>query len=154
MWSVVKKQAWVPSGEAQEAPVSRIAPVIIHEAIREEADSVRILPHADGLRIEYLLSGTWTETMFIPKHLASPLTEQYKRMAGLPLGYRAALKGLIFIRYDEHGPIPIIEATYASDPTQPVSNPLLPGERDYEVRLFLTPSRWGERIAMQIEEVS
>ena len=49
--------------------------------------------------------------MSIPAHLASPLTEQYKKAAGLPLGYRMALEGLIFIRSAEDGKtLPILAA--------------------------------------------
>jgi hypothetical protein len=118
-------------------------------------DKVQLVPYEEDLRVEYLLGQTWTETMTIPAHLASSLIEQYKKMAGLPLGYRMAMKGLMFIRYNENGSvIPIIEAAFTEYPTQTSRALLQPGERDYELHLLLTPARWGERTTIRIKEVS
>lgn len=123
------KKAPSACSEAQEAPVARIAEAIIKQAIRQKADSIQLLPHAAGMQVEYLLGGVWTETMALPKHIEQTLVTHLKEIAGLPTQYRMAMQGLI--------PIPT---------TSPH-----PGEQDYDVHLFFTPTRQGEKITMQIE---
>lgn len=147
MWSSSwKKKAPPAGGEAQEAPVSRIAEAIIKQAIREKAGSIRLLPSEEGLRVEYLKGGVWAETMSIPKHLEAPLTEHLKEIAGLPLGYRMALQGLIPMRYGM-----TVDAEFAEPPVSAFTAAPQPGERDYDVHLLITPTRQGEKISMQIE---
>ena len=135
MWSPVpRKKTPALNGEAQEAPIARIAAAIIHQAIREKADSIRLLPNEAAMRVEYLLRDVWTETMSLPKHIESALVAHLKEMACLPTPYRMAMQGLILIRH----------AAGLSPGAQAV-------DLDYDVHLFITPTRQGEKIVMQIE---
>jgi len=146
MWSPSWKKPVPPAvGEVQEAPIPRIAEAIIKQAIRESAAEIRLVPHEAGQRVEYLKDGSWVETMSIPNHLAGPLTEHFEEMAGLPLGYRMALQGLIPMR---HGAAVDV---VAESPASAFTAPPRPGERDYDVHLFITPTRQGEKIVMRIE---
>ncbi len=141
--------------DSEVAPVPRIAAVIIYQALRVGAEGIRLLPGDTGLRVEYCKGGTWTITMQIPKHIVEPLSDHFKRMAGLPLGYRMVLEGFIPIRhamqisqdwdpmYLDHGPLP----------TPVPATPPPPGVKDYDVRLSITPTRWGEKITMTLEAV-
>ena len=147
MWAPSWKKPVPPaSGEALEAPVPRIAVAIINQAIRVNAAEIRLVPHEAGGRVEYLRAGAWAETMHIPKHLTGPLTEHFKEVAGLPLGYRMALQGLLLVRYGT-----AIDTDSVRLPTSVLSAPPQSGERDYDVHLFITPTRQGEKIVMRIE---
>lgn len=150
MWSPYKKPA--PAASAQEAPVSRIAAAIIHQAIRENAASIQIVPSETGMRVDYLKEGVWRETMRMPKQLEPEITAHLKEMAGLPVGYRMALQGLILIRSTSGIPMAaqMIDAAY--EVPIPTAVPQ-PGEQDYDVHLFITPTRQGEKITLKIEAV-
>ena len=147
MWSPSWKKVPPAIGEVQEAPVPRIAAAIINQAILEGASEIRFVPHKGGLRVEYLRDGSWAETMSIPERLTGPLTEHLKELAGLPLGYRMALQGLLPVR---HGTA--IGGDSVGLPASVLTAPPLPGERDHDVHLFMTPTRWGEQVVMRIEE--
>lgn len=141
--------------DAEEAPVDRIASVVIFEALRQGAEGIRLLPGDTGLRVEYRKSDIWTETMQIPTHLVEPLSDHYKRMAGLPLGYRMVLEGFIPIRHamqvlQDWDPLDI---EYGPLPTPVPAKPPPPGVKDYDVRLCITPTRQGEKITMTFEAV-
>jgi len=88
----------------------------------------KFAPDEAGLRAEYFKGGAWADTMLIPKPLAVPLTEHFK-MAGLPVGYRMALQGLILL-------------------------PQEGGAQDYDIHLSITPTRQGEKIVMKIEAMT
>lgn len=131
MWSPIKK-APPASEEAQEAPIPMIVSGIIHQAIRENATSIQLVPTEEGMRVEYLKEGVWHQTMLMPKNLELVNTTHLKVMAGLPTEYRMAMQGLIVTRY---------------------SSAMIPGERDYDLHLFITPTRQGEKITLNIEAV-
>ena len=113
---------------SHDAPRHRIAQMIIAQALREGASEITLTPNEDALLVHYLIAGTWLLTMTIPLSVASGLVSAFKTLAGLPIWeHRMALQGLI-----------------------PVHCAL----GNYDVHIFITPTRHGEKITMQIEKVT
>ena len=149
MWSSIKKKPAPADGEVQEAPISRIVSAIIHQAIRDHADSIQLVPIAAGMRVEYLKEGIWRETLIIPKHHELAITTHLKEMAGLPTEYRMAMQGLILVRSASG-----LTAAHVIDAEGAVPIPAIapqPGEQDFDIHLIVTPTRQGEKITLNIE---
>ena len=110
---------------SQVAPNDRIAYVIIAQAFREDAEQITLTPDGQALLVHYLIADEWKETMRIPAEVAPGVVTAFKSLAGLPIWeHRMALQGLIVVQY---------------------------GSVDYDVHVFITPTRQGEKITLRIE---
>ncbi len=109
----------------ERTPTFRIAHGIIAQALREQANQIRLTPQGDSTDVDYLVNGEWRQTMHIPHQNVPGLLATFKEMAGLPdWEHRMVLQGLIAVRSEGI---------------------------DYDVLVFVTPTRQGEMILMRIE---
>jgi type IV pilus assembly protein PilB len=113
---------------SEEAPIIRIAHAIVQEAIRQKASDIHIEPMQKGVRIRYRIDGVLNETMTVPKHIQNQLIARFKIMADLNIAER---------RVPQDGRIPI-----KTD------------GKDYDLRVSVCPTFYGEKIVMRILDKS
>ncbi len=113
---------------SEEAPIIRIAHAIIQQAIREKASDIHIEPGQRTVRIRYRIDGVLNETMTVPNHIKNPLISRFKIMADLNIAER---------RVPQDGRIPI-----RAD------------GKDYDLRVSVLPSKFGEKIVMRVLDKS
>lgn len=85
---------------ADEAPIIRIAKVVIQRAVSERASDIHIEPARNGVRIRYRIDGILHEVMRLPKYVHSPLISRFKIMSGMNIAERRVPQdGRIHIRH-------------------------------------------------------
>jgi type IV pilus assembly protein PilB len=78
----------------------RIANVIIMQAIKDRASTIRIEADRRGVRVRCRIDGVLREVMVIPKYTHSPLVARFKVMARVNVAeHRLAQDGVIYIHY-------------------------------------------------------
>ncbi len=109
---------------ADEAPIIRIAKVLIQRAIQERASDIHVEPEAKGVRIRYRVDGVLHEIMTLPKYVHAPLLSRLKIMANMNIAERRVPQdGRIHIRHQ--------------------------GE-DFDLRVSTIPTTLGEKCVMRI----
>ncbi|MCD6360622.1 MAG: Flp pilus assembly complex ATPase component TadA [Armatimonadetes bacterium] len=109
---------------ADEAPIIRIAKVLIQRAIQERASDIHVEPEAKGVRIRYRIDGVLHEIMKLPKYVHAPLISRLKIMANMNIAERRVPQdGRIHIRH-------------AGD--------------DFDLRVSTIPTTLGEKCVMRI----
>jgi len=107
-----------------EAPVVRLANLIIRQAIRDKASDIHIQPEANRVRIRYRVDGILHDTMTVPKKVQAALISRIKVMADMDIAEkRAPQDGRISLR--------------------------LSG-REYDFRVSTNPGVHGEKVVMRI----
>jgi type IV pilus assembly protein PilB len=82
-----------------DAPVVRLANLIVRQAIREKASDIHIQPEANRVRIRFRIDGILHDVMTVPKKVQAPLVSRIKVMADLDIAEkRAAQDGRISLR--------------------------------------------------------
>jgi len=109
---------------ADEAPIIRIAKVLIQRAIQERASDIHIEPERAGVRIRYRIDGVLHEVMKIPKYVHAPLVSRVKIMSNMNIAER---------RVPQDGRIHIRHAG-----------------NDYDLRVSVIPTTLGEKAVMRI----
>ncbi|MGO8672354.1 MAG: GspE/PulE family protein [Capsulimonadaceae bacterium] len=113
---------------SEEAPIIRIAHAIVQEAIRQKASDIHIEPMQKGVRIRYRIDGVLNETMTVPKHIQNQLIARFKIMADLNIAER---------RVPQDGRIPIKHEG-----------------KDFDLRVSVLPTFYGEKIVMRVLDKS
>lgn len=109
---------------ADEAPIIRIAKIIIQRAIQERASDIHVEPGRQGVRIRYRIDGVLHEILTLPKYVHAPLISRLKIMANMNIAERRVPQdGRIHIRHS--------------------------GE-DYDLRVSTIPTTLGEKCVMRI----
>ncbi len=107
-----------------DAPVVRLANLIIRQAIRDKASDIHIQPEANRVRIRYRIDGILHDTMTVPKKVQAALISRIKVMADMDIAEkRAPQDGRISLR--------------------------LAG-REYDFRVSTNPGVNGEKVVMRI----
>jgi type IV pilus assembly protein PilB len=75
---------------SSEAPVIRLANIIISKAIAEKASDIHIEPSKDSLRIRYRTDGILSDAMILPKRAQAPLISRFKIMAEMDIAEKRA----------------------------------------------------------------
>jgi len=70
---------------AEEAPVVKLANLIIMQAVKDKASDIHIEPSEDKVLIRYRIDGVLHEVQTIPKYLQSALTSRIKIMAKMDI---------------------------------------------------------------------
>jgi len=109
---------------ADEAPIIRIAKVVIQKAVVERASDIHIEPARNGVRIRYRIDGVLHEVMRLPKYVHAPLLSRFKIMSGMNIAER---------RVPQDGRIHIRHAG-----------------KDYDLRSSVIPTTNGEKAVMRI----
>jgi len=111
-----------------DAPVVRLANLIIHQALRDKASDIHIQPEATRVRVRYRIDGILHDAMTVPKKAQAPLISRIKVMADLDIAEkRAPQDGRISLRV---------------------------GGREYDFRVSTNPGVNGEKVVMRILDKS
>ncbi len=111
-----------------EAPVVRLANIIISKAINEKASDIHIEPSKENIRIRYRTDGILTDAMILPKRAQAPLISRFKIMAEMDIAEKRA---------PQDGRI---SANVEGKP--------------YDFRVSTLPAVFGEKIVMRILDKS
>lgn len=109
---------------ADEAPIIRIAKILIQRAIQERASDIHVEPGRQGVRIRYRIDGVLHEILTLPKYVHAPLLSRLKIMSNMNIAER---------RVPQDGRIHIRHA----------------GE-DFDLRVSTIPTTLGEKCVMRI----
>jgi type IV pilus assembly protein PilB len=108
----------------EDAPVVRLANLIIDQALRDKASDIHIQPEANRVRVRYRLDGILHDTMTVPKKAQAPLVSRIKVMADLDIAERRAPQdGRISLRV---------------------------GGREFDFRVSTNPGVNGEKVVMRV----
>ncbi|KPK78305.1 MAG: hypothetical protein AMS25_16130 [Gemmatimonas sp. SM23_52] len=108
----------------EDAPVVRLANLIIHQALQDKASDIHIQPEATRVRVRYRIDGVLHDTMTVPKKAQAPLISRIKVMADLDIAEkRAPQDGRISLRV---------------------------GGGEYDFRVSTNPGVNGEKVVMRI----
>ncbi|MFN3648079.1 MAG: GspE/PulE family protein [Armatimonadota bacterium] len=111
-----------------QGPIIRIAHAIIQEAVKSGASDIHIEPAGRNLRVRYRIDGVLHEIMQMPKYIHPPLTSRFKIMAELNIAERRIPQdGRIGINFQN---------------------------KDYDLRVSVLPTQYGEKIVMRILDKS
>lgn len=69
----------------EDAPIIRLANLIISQAILDKASDIHIEPQKDGLRVRYRIDGVMQEGMKLPRKVLAPLTSRMKIMSDMDI---------------------------------------------------------------------
>ncbi|HOF86754.1 MAG TPA: ATPase, T2SS/T4P/T4SS family [Armatimonadota bacterium] len=112
----------------EDAPVIRMVNVLIQNAIKEGASDIHVEPDRKHVRIRYRIDGVLYEMMSLPKFAHAPLISRLKIMADMNIAERRIPQdGRIHIRFDK---------------------------RDYDMRVNILPTVFGEKCVMRILDQS
>lgn len=73
-----------------DAPIIRLANLIISQAITDKASDIHIEPQKDGLRVRYRIDGVLEEAMKLPRKVIAPLTSRMKIMSEMDIAEKRA----------------------------------------------------------------
>ncbi|MBC8066216.1 MAG: type II/IV secretion system protein [Chlorobia bacterium] len=69
----------------EDAPIIRLANLIVSQAITDKASDIHMEPQKDGMRIRYRVDGVLIEGMKLPRKVIAPLTSRMKIMADMDI---------------------------------------------------------------------
>jgi type IV pilus assembly protein PilB len=74
----------------EEAPIVRLANLIINQGISDAASDIHIEPQKDQVKVRYRIDGVMVEGMTLPKKVQAPLTSRMKIMAEMDIAEKRA----------------------------------------------------------------
>lgn len=69
----------------EEAPIIRLANLIINQAVNDRASDIHIEPYKDKVQVRYRIDGVLHEIMDMPKRVQAPLISRFKIMANMDI---------------------------------------------------------------------
>jgi type IV pilus assembly protein PilB len=108
----------------EDAPIIRLANLIISQAIGDKASDIHVEPAKDGVRVRYRVDGVMMEVMRLPRKVLAPLTSRMKIMAEMDIAEKRAPQ-------DNR-----ISATLNG--------------REFDFRVSTLPMIYGEKIVMRV----
>jgi len=116
------------AASSEEAPVIKLANLILLQAVKDRASDVHIEPFEKGLRLRYRIDGVLTDATPPPKNMQLALTSRLKIMSSLDIAER---------RLPQDGRMRIRVAG-----------------RDYDLRVSIMPTVHGEKIVLRVLDKS
>jgi len=116
-------------GEAEDAPIVRLVKGIIAGAISSGSSDIHIEPGEHNVRVRYRIDGLLFDQMTLPKHHLQATVSRLKILSNLDIAERRRPQDGRFGTKDESG-----------------------GE--YEIRLSIMPTIYGEKAVMRVLEKS
>jgi type IV pilus assembly protein PilB len=107
-----------------DAPIIRLANLIIGQGIADKASDIHIEPQKDGLRVRYRIDGVMLDGMQLPKKVMAPLISRMKIMSEMDIAEK---------RVPQDNRITAIIAG-----------------REYDFRVSTLPMVYGEKIVMRV----
>ncbi len=111
-----------------EAPVIKLANIILVQAIKDRASDVHIEPFENTLRLRYRVDGVLTDAMPPPKQMQLALASRFKIMSSLDIAER---------RLPQDGRMRVRV-----------------GGKDYDLRVSIMPTVHGEKIVLRVLDKS
>jgi type IV pilus assembly protein PilB len=111
-----------------EAPVIKLANIILVQAIKDRASDVHIEPFEKTLRLRYRVDGVLTDAMPPPKQMQLALASRFKIMSSLDIAER---------RLPQDGRMRVRV-----------------GGKDYDLRVSIMPTVHGEKIVLRVLDKS
>jgi type IV pilus assembly protein PilB len=108
----------------EDAPIIRLANLIISQGIQDKASDIHIEPHRDGLRVRYRIDGVMMEGMRLPKKVIPPLTSRMKIMSEMDIAEK---------RVPQDNRISAVI-----------------GGKEFDFRVSTLPVQYGEKIVMRV----
>ncbi|MBP6965159.1 MAG: Flp pilus assembly complex ATPase component TadA [Armatimonadetes bacterium] len=113
---------------AEEAPIIKVANVVIQQAVGMGASDIHVEPDRRHVRVRYRVDGVLHEEMTVPKYIQAPLISRFKIMADMNIAERRVPQdGRIGVRKDG---------------------------KDYDLRVSCLPTVYGEKIVCRILDKS
>ncbi len=113
---------------SDDAPIIRMVNVLIQNAIKEAASDIHVEPDRKNVRIRYRIDGVLYEMMTLPRFVQQPLLSRLKIMSEMNIAERRVPQdGRMHIRHDK---------------------------RDYDMRVNVLPTVFGEKCVMRILDQS
>lgn len=116
-------------GQAQDAPIVRLVNGIIHGALVTGASDIHVEPQEQEVRVRYRVDGLLYEQMSIPLNHLSAVVSRLKIMSELDIAERRRPQDGRFGTKDDNG-------------------------NEYDVRLSIMPTIYGEKAVMRLLEKS
>ncbi len=114
--------------DVPDAPIIRVANVVVQQAIRDGASDIHIEPDRRKLRVRYRVDGVLRQEMELPKYIHPPLVSRYKIMSNMNIAERRVPQdGRIAIAFEN---------------------------KEYDLRVSCLPTLHGEKIVMRILDKS
>jgi type IV pilus assembly protein PilB len=113
---------------AEDAPVVRLANMIITQAINDGASDIHIEPARDCIKVRYRIDGVMIDSLVLPKRIQASLTSRFKIMADMDIAEKR---------------VPQDNRISAS----------IDG-REYDFRVSTLPCIYGEKIVMRVLDKS
>ncbi len=109
---------------SEDAPIIRMVNVLIQNAIKQGASDIHVEPDRRQVRVRYRIDGVLYEVMTLPKFAHAPLISRLKIMAEMNIAERRIPQdGRIHLRHEK---------------------------RDYDMRVNVLPTVFGEKCVMRI----
>ncbi|MCH7904059.1 MAG: type II/IV secretion system protein [Armatimonadetes bacterium] len=108
----------------EDAPIVRLANLIINQAIADKASDIHIEPRKNGVLIRYRIDGIMMDGMKLPRKVAAPLASRFKIVANMDIAEKRSPQ-------DNR-----ISATINGKP--------------YDFRVSTLPVVYGEKIVMRV----
>lgn len=74
----------------EDAPIIRLANLIINTAVTDKASDIHIEPRKDGMLVRYRIDGVMVDGMRLPRKVAAPLTSRFKIVANMDIAEKRA----------------------------------------------------------------
>ncbi len=113
---------------ADDAPVVRLANMIISQAIADGASDIHIEPTRENLKVRYRVDGVMLDVMVLPKRVQASLTSRFKILANMDIAEKR-------VPQDNR-----ISATIDG--------------KEYDFRVSTLPCVYGEKIVMRVLDKS
>lgn len=108
----------------EDAPIIRLANLIISQAITDKASDIHIEPGKENLRVRYRVDGVLIDGMTLPRKVIAPLTSRFKIMSDMDIAEKRTPQ-------DNR-----VSATI--------------GGKEYDFRVSTLPLVYGEKIVMRV----
>jgi type IV pilus assembly protein PilB len=112
------------AASSEEAPVIKLANLIVNQAIKDRASDVHLEPFEKGLRLRYRVDGVLMDATPPPKQMQLALASRFKIMSSLDIAER---------RLPQDGRMRIRVAG-----------------KDYDLRVSIMPTVHGEKIVLRV----
>lgn len=108
----------------EDAPIIRLANLIVSQAVMDRASDIHIEPMREGLRVRYRVDGVMHETMRLPRKVMAPLTSRFKIVSNMDIAEK---------RMPQDNRISAV-----------INN------KEYDFRVSTLPVVYGEKIVMRV----
>jgi len=116
----------------EDAPIIRLANLIVNQAVADGASDIHIEPRKDGLVVRLRIDGIMIEAMRLPKKVIAPLTSRFKIVANMDIAEIANMD--------------IAEKRAPQDAR--ISATI--NGKEYDFRVNTLPLIYGEKIVMRV----